>query len=157
MWPHVERLLRFEPFLADPARTDELKRYRVATRRLRSALRLFAPAFPRRDVSSMRDALGDVGRAAGLVRDLDVRLADLKAWAVSDGGETLTEVGPLREAWQAERASLSVALLERLEARRHPRLIRELVDLVEGRTGATAVGGRALRDSAASRGTRRRT
>ena len=59
MWPHVERLLKFEPSLADPAKTDELKRYRVATRRLRAALRMFGAAYPDRQVRSLRDALGD--------------------------------------------------------------------------------------------------
>ncbi|HEX3265398.1 MAG TPA: CHAD domain-containing protein [Candidatus Limnocylindrales bacterium] len=151
MWPHVERLLRFERFLADPTKTDELKRYRVATRRLRAALRLFESAYPQRQARWLRDSLGDVGRAAGAVRDLDVRLADLEGWAKERGEEASADVAPLRGVWQAERARAATELLARLEARRYQRLRRELVDLVDGRVRLRPAGTRALRDSAASR------
>jgi CHAD domain-containing protein len=151
MWPHVERMLKFEAFLADPTRTDELKRYRVATRRLRAALRLFESAYPQRQARWLRDTLGDVGRAAGAVRDLDVRLADLEGWAKEHGEGAFAEVGPLRGAWQAERARAATELLARLDARRHQRLRRELIDLVDGRVRFTPDGIRGLRDSVASR------
>ena len=136
--------------LADPSKTDALKRYRVATRRLRAALRLFGTAFPDRQVRPLRDALGDLGRAAGTVRDIDVRLADLDHWA-EEHPDIGPGVEPLRTVWVDERERATVMLLARLEAKRHQRLIRDLILLVEGDGRLTPAGVRSVRDTTASR------
>jgi CHAD domain-containing protein len=151
MWPHVARLLKLEPALHDGGRKDDLKRFRVASRRLRAALRLFADAYPDRKVRSLRGALGDLGRAAGAVRDLDVRIADLDRWASEQAGEVRTNLGPLRDAWRAERDLAAASLLRRLETRRHERLLRDLVTFVDGDARLSDLGRRSVRDAAASR------
>jgi CHAD domain-containing protein len=152
MWPHVERLLRFEQSLTDAAKTDDLKRYRVATRRLRAALRLFADAWPGKKVRKLRDELGELGRAAGTVRDLDVRMADLEGWAAAeDEGIGPTHIRPLVDAWREEREGAATDLLERVGSDRHQRLLRDVVEFAEGGIRLTADGRRIVRDTAASR------
>src|SRR5262249_41889035 len=75
MWPHVERLITREALLADPEATDGLKRYRVATRRLRAGLRVFREAYSGRATRGIRRELSKLADAVGVVRDLDVRIA----------------------------------------------------------------------------------
>lgn len=151
MWPHAQRLLRFERSLGDATKADDLKRYRVATRRLRAALRLFGDAYPDAKARALRDALGELGRAAGTVRDLDVRIADLGSWVSEQGEEAAAHVRPLHGAWQSERDHAAADLLSRIRTRRHARLLRDVVAFADGRVRHTADGRRAVRDTAASR------
>ena len=65
MWPQVARMLEVEPALRDPSAGDELKRYRVATRRLRAALRVFEEALPKRALRDIQPELGELARAVG--------------------------------------------------------------------------------------------
>jgi CHAD domain-containing protein len=151
MWIHAERMLRLEAEVRDPANADELRRYRVATRRLRAALRLFGKAYPGRKVAALRAGLGDLGRAAGAARDVDVRVAGLDRWASEGGDARITAVAPLRRSWIAARDAAATDLLRRLDSRRHKRLLDDLMTFVGGEGRVTAAGGRSIRDSAASR------
>lgn len=151
MWVHVDRLIRFEEAVREPARKDELKRYRVATRRLRAAMRLFADAYPDRQVRPLRDALGDLGRAAGAARDVDVRLADLARWAAEQDAPTATAVEPLARAWREERAQAAADFVRRLDTKRHQRLLRDVIAFVNGDARPSPAGSRSVRDSVASR------
>lgn len=62
---------------------EDLHDMRVASRRLRAALRLFRAALPRA-VLAAREDLADVAAALGEVRDLDVQEARLAEWAAQD-------------------------------------------------------------------------
>ena len=153
MWPQVARLLELEAALRDADARDELKRYRVATRRLRAALRVFAEALPPKDVRGIQPELADLARAVGRTRDLDVRMAGLASWAAEQGTAGGGDVEPLRVAWAAERADAAAEVGRRLGTKRHARLVDDLVALVTDapRTGsAPAKAGRAVRDHAAS-------
>lgn len=130
MWVHVDRLLAREDALRDPDRTDDLKRYRVATRRLRAAIRLFGPAYPRKRLERLREGLTSVARAVGGVRDLDVRIADARAWAAARSPEDAEAIVPLTSAWTAERTSLAADLIERIDSRRHRRWLADLAAFV---------------------------
>ncbi|HET7182540.1 MAG TPA: CHAD domain-containing protein, partial [Candidatus Limnocylindrales bacterium] len=130
MWPHVQRLLELEAQMRDPEATDDLKRYRVATRRLRAALRVFAQALPRRTARDVTPELRDLARAVGRVRDLDVRIDGLHEWATRRGTATVGHVEPLRARWVGERATAAAELEPRLTGKRHARLLDDLADLV---------------------------
>ena len=99
---------------------EELHDMRVATRRLRAALSLFADLFPVR-AQAFREELGWLGRTLGAVRDLDVQLAgldDLAAvtvgWGdgISDNGhDPLADLSDLlTHEWEAARAHMLGAL-----------------------------------------------
>jgi CHAD domain-containing protein len=152
MWPHVERLLAREPGLRDRERPDELRKYRVATRRLRAAMRLFGQAYPDREVRPLRSGLGDLARTVGAVRDLDLRIADLNRWALERAGNSPHAVAPILEAWGRERSRAEQALERHLDTRRHRRLLESLVEFVDAPTSRETGGGaRPVKDRAASR------
>jgi len=136
MWPHVRRMLEREDALRDPTQTEALKRYRVATRRLRAALRVFRDAYPRRTSKRIRGRLRSLAEALGRVRDLDVRVDELDAWARDRGSDTVAAVAPLRAAFEADRRAAASTLVRKVEARGHPNLLSELVAFVEGATVA---------------------
>lgn len=152
MWLHVGRLLKHEAVMRDPAQADELRRYRVATRRLRAALRLFGPAFRTGDVVPVAEGLAELAGTVGLVRDLDVRVAGLAEWAAARSPESVDHVKPLADAWAAERADAMARLERRLVSRKHARWLPTLVEFVQqvDRPGRPDKAGQVVRDRAGS-------
>ena len=140
MWPHVERMLAREARLMDPDRPDDLRRYRVAIRRLRVGLRMFGGAYPRRDIRMMRRDLSELADAIGAVRDLDLRIADLTDWAQERGSGEQEAVAPLLAAWVDARGVALAELEAHLSSRRHGRLLVALANLVAGHDDAAAGG-----------------
>ncbi len=69
---HVNRMLWHEPGTRLGLDPEHLHDMRVATRRLRAALRVFGEALPSRRTRSLRRDLSWLGGALGAVRDLDV-------------------------------------------------------------------------------------
>jgi CHAD domain-containing protein len=147
MWPQVGRLLGLDADLRDPSRPHDLKRYRVATRRLRAALRAFGPAYRKRHVKRLRDGLGELATAAGAVRDLDVRIAHLAQWAETRGGDAEPGSGPLAAAWKQDREAAAATLDARLRDPDHVALLADLVEFVEASSppAETSGGGIGLR------------
>ena len=152
MWLHVGRLIKHEAAMRDPAHADELRRYRVATRRLRAALRLFGPAFRPADVKPVAEGLAELADAVGLVRDLDVRIAALEDWAATRSPASPELVRPLADAWRTERADAMARLEGRLASRRHARFVPTLVDFVQAADRPTRPDrrGEIVRDRAGS-------
>jgi triphosphatase len=153
MWPHVRRMLEREDALRDPAQTDALKRYRVATRRLRAALRVFRDAYPRRTTKRLRRGLAGLADALGAVRDLDVRLEELDAWARGRGDVAVAGVAPLRAAVEGDRRAAASTLLRKVESRSHRTLLSNLVAFVESDQATSSPDGtpdRLTRDRVAS-------
>jgi len=130
MWIQVDRMLQREESVRDPAQADALKRYRVATRRLRAALRVFRDAYPRREVKAIRSGLSDLADRLGKVRDLDVRLEEVDRWAKEQGGDADSAIAPLRKSLAAQRQSAAASLARQLDGRAHRRLIIALVTFV---------------------------
>jgi triphosphatase len=154
MWPHVSRMLEREDALRDPSQTDALKRYRVATRRLRAALRVFRDAYPNRETKALRGALANLAGAVGTVRDLDVRLEEVDRWAAERGETVVAALAPLRAALASQRRAAAAALGRKLEAKAHQRLLADLVAFVTEGDAARGlddgVPDRMTRDRAAS-------
>jgi CHAD domain-containing protein len=99
---------------------EELHDMRVATRRLRAALSLFADVLPVR-AEVFRQELGWVGRTLGAVRDLDVQLAGMADMAATtagwsetgrdDGHDPLADLSELlTREWEAARTEMLAAL-----------------------------------------------
>jgi CHAD domain-containing protein len=118
---------------------EELHDMRVATRRLRAALSLFAGVLPVR-AQVFHDELGWLGRLLGSVRDLDVQLAGLAdmdeetaAWRADvsgddDGHDPLAD---LSELLHREREAARVALLGGLDSMRWERLAKGLAAMAQ--------------------------
>jgi triphosphatase len=131
MWVHLDRLLAREPGVRDPERPDELRKYRVAIRRVRAAMRMFAGAYPKGDVKPLRGGLGNLAQAVGAVRDLDLRIADLNRWALERGGDARAAVETLSLAWGRDRERALADLLKRLDSRRHRKFLERLIAFIE--------------------------
>ncbi|HEY3942892.1 MAG TPA: CHAD domain-containing protein [Acidimicrobiales bacterium] len=109
---------------------EELHDMRVATRRLRAALELFAEALPAR-ATHLHGEVGWIASVLGDVRDLDVQLGRLDEmerwvarWAESAGlGRPLDQ---LRLVLDNTRRHHRAALLEALDSARWERLVSEL-------------------------------
>ena len=162
MWTHVARLLERELTILDPEHPDDLRRYRVAVRRLRAATRLFRDALPGRELRALRHDLSQLADTIGRQRDLENRIADLRRWAKEraegepgDGARPGSEaaVAPLLEAWEGEQVRLRADLAVEMASRHHRRLLVRLAELVDA-TSAKAdddVTGDAVGDRVASR------
>jgi len=154
MWVQVDRMLQREEAVRDPAQGDALKRYRVATRRLRAALRVFRDAYPARETKPIRAGLSELADALGAVRDLDVRIEEVDRWARERDGDAGQALAPLRKSLAAQRRDAAASLARKLDSRSHRRLIGGLVDFVtalEPEVGPHAgAPDRATRDRAGS-------
>jgi CHAD domain-containing protein len=101
---------------------EELHDMRVATRRLRAALSLFAEVLPEK-IMQEREELRWIGQALGAVRDLDVQVEQLEEWlaAVPDADRgALERLGLLLGE---QRREARAAMLETLDSRRYEAFI----------------------------------
>jgi CHAD domain-containing protein len=112
--------------------SEELHDMRVATRRLRAALSLFADVFPVR-AHAFREELGWLGRTLGAVRDLDVQLAGLEdeadvtaGWSGGVPGDGHDPLADLSELLTREREEARAHMLGALDSVRWERLAKGL-------------------------------
>jgi triphosphatase len=116
---------------------EELHDMRVATRRLRAALSLFAGVLPAR-AQVFREELGWLGRLLGAVRDLDVQLqgladmasgvADMHVGPAFAGHDPLADLAALLER---ERAGARADMLSGLDSVRWDRLAKGLTIMAQ--------------------------
>lgn len=106
---------------------------RVATRRLRAALEVFAPCFPRdrhkavrREVKALADALGER-------RDRDVAIETLDGFAAGLAAADRPGVEGLTEKLRDEQRRANVALREHLQPQRLEVLRERVGELIAGR------------------------
>ena len=126
---------------------EELHDMRVATRRLRAALSLFADVLPETALKA-REELGWIGQVLGAVRDLDVQIEQLDAWldaARARGPRSARDPAlPPHEQRETARA----AMLEMLDSRRYEAFVsrfgRTLRARHLARSGPAAQPARAL-------------
>ena len=124
-----EQLMRLEAFSATvdtPWTDDELRRFRVAIRRLRSLLRAARPLLDDVWADDLRLELGWLGKATGPARDLDVLLAHLReTTAHFDPGERFVIARPLQQL-ERERAAAREVLVETIRSERCAALLGRL-------------------------------
>lgn len=78
---HFVRLLEKEQDIHGAAEVEVIHEMRVATRRLRSALRIFAPFYREQAIKPFRKALSRLADLLGAARDLDVFREHAEAYA----------------------------------------------------------------------------
>jgi triphosphatase len=109
--------------------TEQLHDMRVATRRLRAALALFAGVLPGH-ARRMRGELGWLADVLGTVRDLDVQLERLDSWRVELRGEDPAALTDLARLLGRERDVAREDLLRCLDSPRYDRLVTEFTLMV---------------------------
>ncbi len=113
---------------------------RVATRRLRAALRLFQPILPVALVADLQRELGWLADTIGAVRDLDVLAQQVNAAATRLTIESRRALGPVALAMHEERRAKHDALVAALDSPRARRLIDRLGALPAATRGAARLG-----------------
>jgi CHAD domain-containing protein len=114
--------LRAEPGTRLGTDAEELHDMRVATRRLRAALKLFAEALPVR-AGRVRDELKWIGGALGEVRDLDVQMDQVETWRADAPEPDREALGELSSVLEGQRAEARRRLLAALDSPRYERLV----------------------------------
>ncbi len=113
---------------------DSVHQMRVATRRLRAALRTFGQVIPRTDSAHMAGELHWLGRTLGAPRDVEVLAGHLRDSLRPTPSELL--IGPVQARVQGHfaplRAAARTALLEALDSPRYARLLAELDRVTAG-------------------------
>lgn len=118
---HFERMLLHEPGARLGEDIEALHDMRVATRRMRSAFRLFKPAYTPKTTRPFRNELRAIAGSLGAVRDLDVALEKARRYAGEHGGADLS---PLLAQWEARRSEARDSLIIELESKRFARFVK---------------------------------
>ncbi|MDP9341395.1 MAG: CHAD domain-containing protein [Actinomycetota bacterium] len=126
---HFGAFLENEPGTRLGEDPDALHDMRVATRRIRAAIKLFEEVLPVRVVRA-RDELRWVADALGAVRDLDVQLERLQGWIDEADRGDREPLAALRGVLESEREEARAVLLEVLDSARYRRLVTGLIGLL---------------------------
>ena len=129
---HLRAFASAEP-AARAGEVEPVHQLRVATRRLRTALRLFGPLLPARFAAAAHRDLAWLGGAIGAVRDLDVLSELLRGQAARLDPELRRAGGPLGVMLQEQRARALAALGTALDAKRCRRLLERLAAFADSR------------------------
>jgi len=116
---HLQRMMQHEPGTREGEDAEELHVMRVATRRMRAALRVFGDYL---DVEAFKPHLRlmqETGRELGTVRDLDVFQIKTQAYIDSLPVEEQSGLDPLMEAWATERERARREMIYFLDSNRY--------------------------------------
>lgn len=123
----VQRLLVADPIARVGEDPEGVHQARVATRRLRSDLRTFAPLLDPVWVTSLRDELRWLGAELGGAREAEVLLGHLRARAQALPPDIARQVSPVLDAAVGDRADAYDRVLEVLRSSRYLDLVDRLV------------------------------
>ncbi|MGA2522407.1 MAG: CHAD domain-containing protein [Acidimicrobiales bacterium] len=121
---------------------EDLHDMRVATRRMRAALALFADVLPVR-ARHVRIELGWLADALGNVRDLDVQLERLDDWMADVAEEDRRALGELAAVLGRERRLARENLLACLDSARYERLVGSFTTMLRQGPSRRSVAARA--------------
>ncbi|MHB8645612.1 MAG: CHAD domain-containing protein [Thermomicrobiales bacterium] len=160
----TDEFFAFAPFLADPTNVTELHDMRIAAKRLRYALELFADALGP-ETAACIERIKEFQEVVGDIHDHDVHadilrahletLAAARAHALADRAmRTETEIAPFKEecrafvtddGWVAEQTAIAAAIARTMRERR-----QRHTDLIAAWTEWNAAGLRAQLDALSS-------
>src|ERR687894_226432 len=109
---------------------EELHDMRVATRRIRSALKFFEDALPE-EAGHFRDELKFFAGVLGEVRDLDVQIEQLRTWISEADEENREPLSKIVDVLKKRRAAAREDLLEALDSGRYERLESSFADFLQ--------------------------
>jgi CHAD domain-containing protein len=125
----VAQILRHDPGVRLGEDPEEIHQFRVATRRLRSDLRTFAPLLDQGPVSDLRGRLRLLGAKAGAARDADVLTGRLKARANVLPDQDAAGIEQLIRRLQDQAREARAALVQELSSPGYDQLLDTLVSI----------------------------
>lgn len=109
---------------------EELHDVRVASRRMRAAMRIFAEVLPEQ-VRELEGELRWVAQRLGDVRDLDVQLDRLERWISEAAPEDRELLASLGAVLQERREKARSQMLQALNSRRYARFVESFSELLK--------------------------
>jgi len=117
---NFERMLLHEPGSRLGADIEAVHDMRVATRRMRSAVRLFEPFFKPKAIKPFRKELRHLGDALGAVRDLEVMIDHARGFSAE---HPQVDLAPLIARWEKKLAKARAELIRALDHRKFARFV----------------------------------
>ena len=124
-------LIERQPAHGTPSTPEDVHQSRIATRRLRVALRLFGALLPPRAVARLGKELRWLARALGAVRDLDVHSEALHEHLELAGAAAAQQLGGYELALRRERLAARDTLKDLSATDRYAELMSDLAMLLE--------------------------
>jgi CHAD domain-containing protein len=128
---HLVKMLARVPGVVAGEDPEEVHAMRVAARRMRAAWRVYGDGFEREARRRYLGAMREIGARLGAVRDLDVLLEILAAYAAHRSDRGRAGLAPLLQAWDAEREARRVELVAVLESDSFARFVAEYLEFAE--------------------------
>jgi CHAD domain-containing protein len=119
LYLHLVRMIENEPGTRDGQDIEALHDMRVATRRMRSAFRVFGPFFKPRAIRSYASGLRQTARVLGAVRDLDVLMAKARVYLVELPAENAHDLDPLLDVWEGQREKARGKMIAHLDSAKY--------------------------------------
>jgi CHAD domain-containing protein len=135
---HLQRMLYHEPGTRLGENIEELHDMRVATRRMRAALRVFHDYLDWKKMAPFAKGLRRAGRTLGTVRDLDVFHDKMQTYLGTLPAERKAELDPLLAAWQARREQARQEMITYLDSARYVRFREQFGQFLQAPAAATA-------------------
>jgi CHAD domain-containing protein len=122
---------------------EALHQMRVATRRMRAAIDMFADVLPVR-AGRLHAELGWLAALLGDVRDLDIQIGRFDDWTDQMSGDHREALDELADLFIGERVKARTVLLEALDSKRYERLVSGLTGMLVQGPSMRSGTGRAL-------------
>ncbi len=136
---HLLRMMLNEEGTRTGKAPESLHDMRVATRRMRTAFRVFAAALNLETLGPHLKDLRRTGRTLGRVRDLDVFRENAQAYLETFAKGSQPDLTMLQQAWDAEYEHARTALLKYLDGSRYARFKREFALMLAAPFPASAI------------------
>ncbi len=120
---HFERMLAHEAGTRLGEDIEELHDMRVATRRMRAAVRVFGSFFTPKAIKPHLKGLKRTGRALGPVRDLDVFEENARLYLATLPPERAEELNSLLATWGTERQAARERMRAYLDSKHYARFV----------------------------------
>ena len=118
-----DRMLDHEAGTREGGDIEDLHDMRVATRRMRAALRVFGPYLDAGVMRPIDRGLRRTGRTLGAVRDLDVFYEKTMVYLNALPESRRGDLDPLLAVWQERRDHARGAMIDYLDGARYPRFV----------------------------------
>jgi CHAD domain-containing protein len=122
---HFLRMLNNQAGTREGQDIEALHDMRVATRRMRSALRIFSPYFKRDAIRPHVLGLRRTARTLGEVRDLDVFMEKARKYLKTLPPEGADDLAPLLQVWHKQREKARTKMIAYLDDEKYQRFVRD--------------------------------
>ncbi|MBN1122381.1 MAG: CHAD domain-containing protein [Anaerolineae bacterium] len=127
---HFERMLKNERGTREGVDIEALHDMRVATRRMRVALRMFGDYFERDIYKRLQGGLKSAGKALGNPRDLDVFMEKTQQYLATLPVERAAELDIVQEHWKTQRDTAQEDLIAYLVSDVYRLFVDEMAEFV---------------------------